>query len=142
VREVRENGGALYPELKGKATELAGFVWFQGWNDQYGAENEYASNLNHFIKDVRPDLGAPALPFVVAAMGQNGSKPSEGAMLTVREARLSMNEVPEFKGNDHPFRTDLLVDQAAEAMYPNWKANKDWPLTGGDHPYHDLGSAI
>jgi len=142
VREVRENCGALFPELKGRATELAGFVWFQGWNDQYGAENEYASNLNHFIKDVRTDLGAPALPMVIAAMGQNGSKPAEGAMLTVQEAQLSMNEVPEFNGNVHAFRTDVLVDQSAEAMYPRWKENQDWPRTGGDHPYHYLGSAI
>jgi hypothetical protein len=142
VKEVQENFATLFPDLKGKTTELAGFVWFQGWNDQYGSENEYASNMKHFIKDVRKDLGAANLPFVIAAMGQNGSKPAAGAMLTVRDAQLAMNEVPEFKGNVKAFRTDLLVDKAAEEMYPNWKQNKDWPLTGGDHPYHYLGSAI
>ena len=43
--------------------------------------------MMHFIKDVRKDLAAPNLPFVIAAMGQNGSKPAAGAMLTVREGR-------------------------------------------------------
>ena len=63
-------------------------------------------------------------------------------MLTIREAQLSMNEVPEFRGNVKAFRTDLLVDKAAEEMYPHWKENKDWAVTGGDHLYHYLGSAI
>lgn len=142
VKDVNDNFATMFPALKGKTLELSGFVWFQGWNDQYGAENEYASNMKHFIKDVRKDLHAPNLPFVIAAMGQNGSKPAAGAMLTVRDAQLSMNDVPEFKGNVKAFRTDVLVDKAAEDMYPNWKQNKDWPLTGGDHPYHYLGSAI
>ena len=41
------------------------------------------------------------------------------------------------------FRTDLLVDKAAEELYPKWKENfEQWKLTGGDHAYHYLGSAI
>ena len=36
VREVLTNS-TLVPALKGRPLELAGFVWFQGWNDQYGA---------------------------------------------------------------------------------------------------------
>ncbi len=57
-----ENSGTMFPALKGRTLEVAGFVWFQGWNDQYGAENEYESNMKHFIKDVRKDLKAPKLP--------------------------------------------------------------------------------
>jgi alpha-galactosidase len=88
-------------------------------------------------------LHAPHLPVVVAAMGQNGSKPAEGAMLTVQKAQLAMNDIPEFKGNVKTIRTDVLVDQAAEKLYPKWKERPDeWKLTGGDHPYHYLGSAI
>lgn len=143
VRAVMKDPGAVFPELAGATPELAGFVWFQGWNDQYGAENEYASNLKHLINDVRRDLQAPALPVVIAAMGQNGSKPAEGAMLIVREAQLSMNDVPEFKGTVKAFRTDVLVDTAAEELYPRWKeSGEQWKRTGGDHPYHYLGSAI
>jgi alpha-galactosidase len=144
VKETSVNYEAWFPALKGKKFELAGFVWFQGWNDQYGgAEKEYASNMQHFIRDVRKDLAAPNLPFVIAAMGQNGSKPASGPMLVIREAQMSMNDVPEFKGNVKAFRTDILVDKAAEALYPQWqKKPEQWRKTGGDHGYHYLGSAI
>lgn len=53
-------------------------------------------------------------------MGQNGSKPAGGALLTIREAQLAMNDVPKFKGNVKTFRTDLLVEKAAEELYPSW----------------------
>jgi alpha-galactosidase len=144
VKDTFDKCDTMFPELKGRKLELAGFVWFQGWNDMYGgAEKEYASNMKHFIKDVRKDLNAPNLPFVIAAMGQNGSKPADGAMLTIREAQLSMNDVPEFKGNVKAFRTDVLVDKAAEELYPTWQKNfEQWKLTGGDRGYHYLGSAI
>ena len=61
--------------MKGKTLEVAGFVWFQGWNDQYGGQDEYESNMKHFIEDVRKDLKSPKLPFVIGVMGQNGSNP-------------------------------------------------------------------
>jgi Carbohydrate esterase, sialic acid-specific acetylesterase len=143
VKDVMDNYETMFPALKGKKLELAGFVWFQGWNDQYGAQDEYASNMKHFIQDVRKDLHKPKLPFVIGVMGQNGSKPAGGAMLTIQKAQLAMNDVPEFKGNVKAIRTDVLVDKAAEALYPTWQKNfEQWKLTGGDRPYHYLGSAI
>jgi len=143
LKEVMENAGTMFPAVKGRKLEVAGFVWFQGWNDQYGAENEYESNMKHFIKDVRKDLGVPKLPFVIGVMGQNGSKPAKGAMLTIQQAQLAMNDVPEFRGNVKAVRTDVLVDKAAEELYPTWQKNfAQWKLTGGDHAYHYLGSAI
>jgi hypothetical protein len=143
VKSTMETCGTLFPTLKDKKLEIAGFVWFQGWNDQYGGQDEYRTNMEHFIRDVRRDLGVPKLPFVIAAMGQNGSKPPEGAMLTVRSAQLAMNDVADFKGNVRAFPTDVLVDKAAEELYPMWRERfEEWKLTGGDHPYHYLGSAI
>jgi Carbohydrate esterase, sialic acid-specific acetylesterase len=143
VKDVMDNSGTLFPSLKGKALEVAGFVWFQGWNDQYGAENEYESNMKHFIEDIRKDLNAPKLPFVIAAMGQNGSKAATGAMLTIQKAQLAMNDVPEFMGNVKAIRTDVLVDKAAEELFPKWRENKEqWDKVGGDFGYHYYGSAI
>jgi alpha-galactosidase len=143
VRETYDHYETMFPSLQGKKLELAGLVWFQGWNDQYGGQDEYEANLQHFIKDIRKDLKAPQLPVVIAAMGQNGSKPATGAMLTIQTAQLAMNDVPEFKGNVKAIRTDLLVDKAAEELYPRWKEKlEQWKLTGGDHAYHYLGSAI
>ena len=143
VKDVLDNYATMFPTLKGKKLEVTGFVWFQGWNDQYGAQEEYASNMKHFIEDVRKDLHSPKLPFVIGVMGQNGSKPAGGAMLTIQKAQLSMNDVPEFKGNVKAIRTDVLIDKAAEELYPNWQKNlEQWKLVGGDHGYHYLGSAI
>ncbi len=95
------------------------------------------------INDLRKDLKSPKLPVVIAAIGNNGSKEPAGGMLAVSSAQLSMNEVPEYKGNVKAFRTDVLVDKAAEELFPTWKDNIDaWNLVGSDRPYHYLGSAI
>ncbi|NNC88808.1 MAG: sialate O-acetylesterase [Akkermansiaceae bacterium] len=144
VAAVRDGYEAMFPALKGKKLEIAGFVWFQGWNDQYnGAETEYESNLKHFIKDVRKDLGVPDLPFVIGVMGQNMSKEPKGPMKVIQDAQLAMETLPEFRGNVKAVRTDVLVDKAAEELYPKWKENREqWEKTGSDHPYHYLGSAI
>jgi alpha-galactosidase len=144
VRETMANAGTLFPALKGRKLQLAGFVWFQGWNDMYGgAEKHYAKNMELFIKDVRKDLHAPKLPFVIGVMGQNGSKPAKGAMLVIQKAQLAMEQVPEFQGNVKAVRTDVLVDKAAEQLYPEWRKRFDeWKLVGSDRGYHYLGSAI
>ena len=57
-----------FPHLKNKQVEIAGFVWFQGWNDgcnQTAAEN-YEVNFRNFISDLKRDLNMPDLPIVVA----------------------------------------------------------------------------
>ncbi|MCA9062405.1 MAG: hypothetical protein KDA96_05085 [Planctomycetaceae bacterium] len=143
VHDTLANAETLFPELQGRKPRLAGFVWFQGWNDQYGAENDYEQNMRQLILDVRRDLNSPDLPVVIGVMGQNGSTPATGAMLTIQQAQLAMNGVPEFQGNVKAIRTDELVDEAAEKLYPEWKERfEEWKLTGGDHRYHYLGSAI
>jgi hypothetical protein len=140
VRTTLAELGQRFPQLKGRKTELSGFVWFQGWNDQYGgAELEYEQNLRHLIADVRKDLGRDDLPFVIGLMGQNGSKPAKGAMLVIQQAQAAVADMP----NVRPVRTDVLIDTAAEELYPTWKDNIEaWERTGSDHAYHYLGSAI
>ena len=66
-----------FPDYAGQGYELAGFVWFQGWNDMINADAtaEYTANLAHFIRDVRKDLKAPKLPFVIGQMGVDGDEP-------------------------------------------------------------------
>ncbi len=57
--------------------ELAGFVWFQGWNDLVNRQHleQYTPNMIHFISDVRKDLDAPTLPFIVGILGVYGTDP-------------------------------------------------------------------
>ncbi len=140
-KKLTENADKWFPQLKGRKPELVGFVWFQGWNDQWGGADEYASNLKCFVKDMRKDLDAPNLRFVVVAMGQNGSKPAAAAMLTIRDAQMSMNDVPEFKGNVKAFRSDLLVDKEAERLSTMPK-DPERAKYVGDEGYHYYGSPI
>lgn len=89
--------------------ELAGFVWLQGWNDmvdghvypargQPGRFDLYSELLAQFIRDVRRDLGAPKLPFVIGVMGVGGA--TAGAeILEFRKAMAAPASRSEFKGN-------------------------------------------
>ncbi len=145
VRSTMKDYPTMFPALKGKQLQLAGFVWFQGYNDMFGdgVPEQYASNMKHFINDVREDLDAPKLPFVIGCLGQNGSQPAQGAMLKVQQGQLAMNDVPEFSGNVISIRTDVLVDKEAEALFPGWQDHMEqWQKVGSDRPYHYLGSAI
>lgn len=57
--------------------ELAGFIWFQGWNDMCNRHHlqQYTDNLIRFIQDVRRDLETPGLPFTVGILGVYGTDP-------------------------------------------------------------------
>lgn len=56
---------------------LSGFVWFQGWNDMCNRHHiaQYTDNMIHLIADVRRELDAPQLPFVVGILGVYGIDP-------------------------------------------------------------------
>lgn len=147
VKRVLAEKDTLFPALAGYTPEIAGFFWFQGFNDQFGdaAPAEYEANMKHFINDVRKDLGAPKMPFVIAGIGTfawDGTlKPKDGSK--VLEAQLAMNDVAEFKGNVTAFETAPLYDKEAAAIFPNWQKNiEEWKKVGSDRPYHYLGSGI
>ena len=119
IRKVLGDIKRVYPAYNAKAGyELAGMVWFQGWNDmvdggtypmrgQPGSYDAYSKNLAHFIRDVRKDLKAPKLPFVIGVMGAGGpiAKYSPDQMRYAgihgefRKAMAAPAKLPEFKGN-------------------------------------------
>jgi alpha-galactosidase len=89
--------------------ELAGFVWLQGWNDMVdghvypahgkpGRFDGYSELLAQFIRDVRKDVGAPGMPFVIGVMGVGGAAPG-AETLEFRQAMAAPAAMPEFKGN-------------------------------------------
>jgi len=98
--------------------EIAGFVWLQGWNDMVdggvypglpkGAAgnrfDKYSEWMAAFIRDVRKDLDAPKMPFVIGVMGVDGAKPNAG-IVAFREAMTAPAALPEFKGNVLAVRT-------------------------------------
>ncbi|MEN9576572.1 MAG: Virginiamycin lyase [Verrucomicrobiota bacterium] len=98
--------------------ELAGFAWFQGWNDMVdgstypnrekpGGYDAYSTAMAHFIRDVRRDLNAPKLPFVIGVLGVGGPTAAYGpdqqrykaVHQNFRDAMAAPAQLPEFKGN-------------------------------------------
>jgi alpha-galactosidase len=89
--------------------EISGFVWLQGWNDMVdghtypehgkpGRFDVYSELLAHFIRDVRRDLSAPKMPFVIGVMGVGGAK-AGGDIVEFRKAMTAPSLLPEFQGN-------------------------------------------
>lgn len=75
--------------------EICGFIWFQGWNDMidWSFVNEYASNLIHFVRDVRKELDSPELPFIVGELGMHGLYPEGRGADRVRAFRTAQRAV-------------------------------------------------
>lgn len=106
--------------------QLSGFVWLQGFNDMvdghvYPGHNVpdrfalYSELLAHFIRDVRKDLDAPQLPFVIGVMGVGGLKDKSAEMLAFRRAMAAPLKMPEFSSKvlaieTAPFWSDELGD--------------------------------
>ena len=80
---------------------LSGFGWHQGWNDRINDKfnAEYENNMACFIRDIRKDLGVPALPFVIAETGMSGPDENHPRALSLMKAQAAVAERPEFKGN-------------------------------------------
>ena len=93
--------GKSFPELAGKPHQLAGFGWHQGWNDRVNQafNDEYEKNMANFIRDIRKDLGAPSLPFVIAETGMTGPEEKHPRALSLMKAQAAVADYPEFKGN-------------------------------------------
>ncbi|MFT5130143.1 MAG: hypothetical protein ACI8W8_003772 [Rhodothermales bacterium] len=136
VKAVLGDIKRVYPAYDAKlGYELAGFAWFQGWNDMVdgntypdrrnpGGYDLYAELLATFIRDVRNDLGAPKLPFVIGVMGVDGVKKDRDYF---REAMAAPASLPEFAGNvlaveTAPFWDQDLADLAKEMGVVNKSA--------------------
>ena len=102
VKRARDKlaAGELVPEAAARGYVLAGFAWHQGWNDRIDDRfnAEYAANLAAFIRDVRRDLDAPDLPFVIAETGMTGPEEKHPRALSLMKAQASVAELPEFAG--------------------------------------------
>ena len=151
VQKVLGDVKAQFPAYANQGVELAGFVWFQGWNDMISKEftAEYEKNMASFINDVRKDLKAPKLPVVVAVMGVDG-KEAGANVLTFRKAQTAGCNRPEFAGNVIALPTDVYWDEEAakflkenwiQRKWPNEEARLKWDTMGSQPPYHYLGSA-
>ncbi|HAP06527.1 MAG TPA: sialate O-acetylesterase [Planctomycetaceae bacterium] len=100
AQAVLANPAADIPELKGYQADLQGIGWHQGWNDRVNQafNDEYESNMAHFIRDIRRDLKAPDLPFVIAETGMSGEQEKHPRALSLMKAQAAVATYPEFQG--------------------------------------------
>jgi hypothetical protein len=111
IKEVLADPRKYHPAYDASAGyELAGFVWFQGFNDMVGDYplknpkdkgsgkdySEYSRLLACLIRDVRKELSAPDMPFVVGVLGVGGPKEKPDAF---RQSMAAPAAMPEFKDN-------------------------------------------
>jgi hypothetical protein len=128
-----------FPEFGDRGHELAGFGWHQGWNDRINQafNDEYEKNMAHFIRDVRKDLGAPKLPFVIAETGMTGPDEKHPRALSLMKAQAAVAEYEEFKGTVAFVKTQSF-----------WRKEEDSPTKQGYHwntnaeTYYLIGEAM
>ena len=153
IKKVLGDIKRVYPAPDAKAGyELAGFVWFQGWNDmvdrgtypnraQPGGYAQYSEVLVHFIRDVRKDLSAPKMPFVIGVMGVGGpvekygpdQKRYAGIHSEFRKAMAAPAKLSEFTGNVTAVFTENYWDhQLSELSSRMGKVNAKRRSLGND----------
>lgn len=119
-----------FPTYNGQGYELAGFVWYQGWNDGVDPKKavpEYEQNLVNFIKDVRNELKVPGLPFVIGELTGPWVQ-APGAWGALRKAQAAAAARPEFKGTVRFVETHAFVRKPDESPNPG-------------HGHHEFGNA-
>ncbi|MBK1855051.1 hypothetical protein JO972_08780 [Verrucomicrobiaceae bacterium 5K15] len=144
VSAVTDNLTTYFPDYDGGGYEIAGFCWHQGWNDRIdsGFSNAYETNMVNFINDMRTDLGAPNLPFVIASAAQDPWI----TYTKVEKAQLKMADVaayPAFAGNVAAIDTRASYDGLSF-----WQLAENSPADQGYHwnrnakSYLNIGKAM
>ena len=152
VREVLADPGKHHPAYDPEqGYEIAGFVWFQGWNDMMGAKDPfyqatadkpafaaYSELLAHFIRDLRKEFKAPEMPFVIGVIGTGGNPDEKNPF---REAMAAPADLPEFKGNVAAVHTAEYFDEKlGELVERGWRWQR--PAWDPENKYVDLRAKL
>ena len=162
VKKVLADPKKIVPSYDAKdGYEIAGFVWFQGWNDlvdqgkypkrgQPGGYDSYTDNMAHFIRDVRKDLEAPKMPFLIGVLGVNGPVETfdgpryKGIYQTFRDAQAAPASMPEFKSNVTAVLTETFWDhKLAKARDKKERTPEEEEIAKGasNQGFHYYGAA-
>ncbi|GJQ30416.1 MAG: hypothetical protein HBSAPP03_23000 [Phycisphaerae bacterium] len=133
IAEVREAIAEFrhdFPDSNARGVELAGFVWYHGWNDGCDPQRavpEYEANLVNLIRDVRTDLGVPNLPVVIGELTGPWVQ-APGSWDTLRKAQAAAASRPEFRGSVVFVPTNDFVRPRDDSPNPT-------------HEHHEFGNA-
>jgi hypothetical protein len=133
VNDALSDIKSIYPDYDSKqGYSIEGFVWFQGWNDRCARDiypnghlprgyERYSWLLSHFIRDVRKDLKAPDMKFVIGVLGVGvPEKPDY-----FRHAMEAPAKDPEFKGTVKAVWTEKYWDRELDELSARWKTIGD-----------------
>lgn len=130
VRVALANLKTEFPSLDGAGHELAGFIWYHGWNDGVNPKTavpEYEQNLVNLIRDVRKEFNAPKLPVVIGELtGPWVNAPPDWEKL--RAAQAAAAKRPELGGNVAFAATRDFVRKPGDSPNPT-------------HGHHEFGNA-
>jgi carbohydrate esterase-like sialic acid-specific acetylesterase len=132
VKSVLKDLKRVHPGYqKRRGFEIAGFVWFQGFNDlvdrdtyprreEPGGYDAYSRNLAALIRDVRRELETPELPFLIGVIGVEGPLEGMGRYRKVhshfRAAMAAPAKLDEFKGTVMAVETAPYWDRPLAAI--------------------------
>ncbi len=149
VKDVLGDLGNVHPAYDEEAGyEIAGFVWFQGYNDlvsggtypnrdRPGGYDKYTWLLEHFIRDTRNDLNAPDMPFVIGVLGVGGDEdPPRSNLGYFQQAQAAVAQKPAFQGTVANVRTGKYWDQELVDLIANTGSSQrlnsgDWAKVKG-----------
>ena len=144
--DVLDNFATEYPSWAAQGFEIAGFVWWQGYDDTGEPRaTRYEPNLVQFIKQIRSyyenrynnDSSAltkvkPNAPFVLATLAADGGWGNTAAgYAKVAQAQLNVDGAagiyPEFVGNvkameARGFWRDSSISPSTQGYHYNWNA--------------------
>ncbi len=151
IRSVLDDPGKHHPAYDPKqGYVIAGFVWFQGYNDMIASTTypngdkprgyeQYSWLLAHLIRNVRKELKSPKLPFVIGVFGQGGKVDGP---VPFREGMAAPAGYEEFKGTVAAVRTAEFWDARIGEIQS--KLDRVMQYRGDDpnHPHAKLQSRI
>ena len=114
VRTTLDDLDAQFPDYDGQGYEIAGLIWFQGFNDVINTtfREEYGKNMINFVRDVRKDLNVPTLPVVIGELGMDGEDVNPRwahKHYALRAAQEAPSKMAEFQGTVAFGRTAPIV---------------------------------
>lgn len=130
VREALDKLKTDFPAYQDQGFELAGFVWWHGWNDGVEPKTavpQYEKNLVNLIHDLRKEFKSPKLPVVIGELTGPWVE-APGEWNTLRKAQAAAAARPEFEGNVLFVPTHNFVRPAKESPNPG-------------HGHHEFGNA-
>ena len=144
ISKVLSNLKANHPDYDSDAgCEIAGFVWFQGFNDQFSPEfrDNYEKNMIAFIKDIRKEYEVSKMPFVIGVLGTGVTAEKVGEN-KVSLGQRKAAQAQEFMGNVLAVESYKDYSLFSNEVYKRgWaKHFHEWVTVGSDRPYHYLGS--